>query len=179
MGQFSWLLCDKGNDEHYAMLDNVTRDSYLLVPPPFQSKYGKYIKETCYDGYGDMGGYDVYDLVAEWNKAYIPEIIKQRNGKMASGQNMNVHNLMAFYNDEPYDCPLRYLGIELACYDKDNANLPFPIKIASVPLPYNSVPASESDPNQGWGCDDEEDEYDEYDEDEEDEDDPDDDGDED
>ena len=43
MGNFSWLYADKENNVHYAMLDDVEMDSYLLVPPPFQSKYGKYI----------------------------------------------------------------------------------------------------------------------------------------
>jgi len=64
MGQFSWIYADNGKQ----MIDNRKADSYLLVPPPFQKRYGKYIHETCYDGYGHMGKYDVYDLVAEWNR---------------------------------------------------------------------------------------------------------------
>ena len=56
MGQWSYLYANTDNKK--AMLDNVKADSYLLVPPPFQAKYGKYILETEYDGYGHMGGYD-------------------------------------------------------------------------------------------------------------------------
>ena len=149
MGQFSFLYADTDNKK--AMLDDVEMDSYLLVPPPFQSKYGKYIKETCYDGYGNMGGYDVYDLIIEWNKDFIPTIIKQRNGKNITGREMDIANLMAYYEGREISCPLRYLGIDIACYDEDNASLPFPIKIASRPFEYNSMPCSESDPNQGWG----------------------------
>ena len=39
-----------------------------MVPPPFQEIYGKYITERSYDCYGMFGGYDVYDLVALWNR---------------------------------------------------------------------------------------------------------------
>ena len=161
MGNFSWLYCDKGNDTHYAMLDDVVADSYLLVPPPFQAKYGKYILEKEYDGYGNMGGYDVYDLIIEWNKDFIPSIIKQRNGKLADGKDMYVADLMNYYEGKEISVPLRYLGIDIACYDEDNASLPFPIKIATRPFEYNSMPCSDSDPNQGWGCYDEDEDDDE------------------
>lgn len=68
MGNFSWIY----SDTNKAMKDNKVADSYLLVPPEFQSEYGPYIKETCYDGYGHMNGYDVYALVALWNRKYLP-----------------------------------------------------------------------------------------------------------
>lgn len=166
MGQFSFLYANTDNKK--AMLDDVVADSYLLVPPPFQSKYGKAIKETCYDGYGNFGKYDVYDLIIEWNKDFIPMIIKQRNGKVADGKDMYINDLMNYYEGKEISVPLRYLGIDIACYDEDNESLPFPIKITSVPCEYDSVGASEGDPNQGWGSPDYDD-YDEYD-DEEDED---------
>lgn len=69
MGQFSWLYSDTGKQ----MVDNKYADSYLLVPPPFQSIYGKAIHTPCYDGYGNFGPYDVYDMVAEWNRDYLSE----------------------------------------------------------------------------------------------------------
>lgn len=68
MGQFSWIY----SDTNKAMKDNKVADSYLLVPPEFQNEYGTYIKETCYDGYGHMGGYDIYALVALWNRKHLP-----------------------------------------------------------------------------------------------------------
>ena len=160
MGQFSWLYANNGNDVHYAMLDNVRADSYLLVPPPFQAKYGKYILEKEYDGYGNMGGYDIYDLIVEWNKDFIPMIIKQRNGKLADGKEMYINDLMNYYEGKEISVPLRYLGIDIACYDEDNESLPFPIKITDAPYEYDSVGASKGDPNQGWGCDDDEDDDD-------------------
>lgn len=51
------------------------------MPKPFQEKYGKAIYEYCYDGYGNFDIYDVYELIAEWNKEMIPEIINRaKNG---------------------------------------------------------------------------------------------------
>ena len=66
MGQFSWLDCVTGEQ----IVDNKRRDVYLLVPKEFG---GGHIKETCYDGYGHFGGYDVYDLVARWNRGCLSE----------------------------------------------------------------------------------------------------------
>lgn len=67
MGQFSWIY----SDTNRQVVDNKIADTYLLVPRPFQNKYGKAIYEYCYDGYGNFGGYDVYDLIAEWNREFL------------------------------------------------------------------------------------------------------------
>lgn len=69
MGQFSWIY----SDTNKPVINHKTTDTYLLVPPPFQKEYGKSICESCYDGYGDFGKYDVYDLIAEWNREYLSE----------------------------------------------------------------------------------------------------------
>lgn len=73
MGQFSWIY----SDTNKQLVDNKIADTYLLVPKPFQEKYGKAIYEGCYGGYGNFGRYDVYDLIPEWNKEMIPEIIRR------------------------------------------------------------------------------------------------------
>lgn len=68
MGKFSWIY----SDTHKQLLDDIYADTYLLVPKPFQEKYGKAIYESCYDGYGNFGRYDVYELVALWNRENLP-----------------------------------------------------------------------------------------------------------
>lgn len=67
MGMFSWLYSNTGKQ----MLAGVNHTSYLLVPNEFKSKHGEYLEEDFYNGYGQFGIYDVYELVADWNKAYI------------------------------------------------------------------------------------------------------------
>jgi len=125
MGQFSWLDCETGEQ----VLDDVSRDVYVLVPKEFG---GGHIKEECYDGYGRFGGRDVYALVAQWNK---PE---------------------ECIGDDEAD---RYVGIDIACYDEQNARLRYPIKITHDPdAVYENCNPSKSDPNQGWLIGDDDDE---------------------
>lgn len=148
MGQFSWIY----SDTNKQVVDDKEADTYLLVPKAFQHKYGKAIHEGCYDGYGNFGGYDVYDLIAEWNKDCIPEIIRRiGKGTWRCGvSGKDVCNLEAYYHGDEIDCELRWLGIIMACYDEDNFALEYPIKITSKPMEYEQADASRSDPNQGW-----------------------------
>lgn len=196
MGQFSWIYSNTGK----AMKDNKVKNSYLLVPPEFQDEYGTYIKEECYDGYGHMGEYDVYALVALWNRKYIPKDYQTFYGDLKepkledygglyefekaklrkeglSEEEINMaeekqrreyyERGMATYkeriavlnefisSDKEYDAKkdvsfLREIGIDIACYDKDNAKLKYPIKITSKKMAYDEADASKSDPNQGW-----------------------------
>lgn len=78
MGQFSWIYSDTDRQ----LKDDVYKDTYLLVPEKFQKEYGKAIYEECYDGFGHFGNYDVYELIPEWNKEMIPNIIERiKSGK--------------------------------------------------------------------------------------------------
>ena len=70
MGQFSWLYA---NHKRKAMKDNKVANSYLLVPKEFSEIYGDVIYEGCYDGYGHMDKYDIYALVALWNRKYLSD----------------------------------------------------------------------------------------------------------
>ena len=156
MGQFSWIY----SDTNKQLIDSRRADTYLLVPPPFQAKYGKAIYESCYDGYGRFGRYDVYDLIPEWNKEMIPEIIRRRkNGTWVCNSDINDTdvNLQNYYEGKPITCELRWLGIVMACYDEDNFALEYPIKITTREMEYENVKPSESDPNQGWECSDDDD----------------------
>lgn len=137
MGQFSWIY----SDTNKQLIDNKIADTYLLVPEPFQDKYGKAIYESCYDGYGNFGKYDVYDLIPEWNKEMIPEIIKEiKNGKwVCSTDDQDVADLKKYYEGKETDCELRWIGIVMACYDEDNERLKYPIKITTKEMDYNDV----------------------------------------
>ena len=148
MGQFSWIY----SDTNKQLIDNRKADTYLLVPKPFQEKYGKAIYESCYDGYGRFGRYDVYDLIPAWNKEMIPEIIrriKSGSWKCSTSEN-DIKNLQNYYEGKPITCELRWLGIVMACYDEDNFALEYPIKITTKEMEYENARPSESDPNQGW-----------------------------
>lgn len=148
MGQFSWLDCRTEEQ----IVDNKERDVYVLIPKEFG---GGHIKETCYDGYGDFGGYDIYDLVVDWNREYLEEYRKDDSFKCDWLQKFESVE-KAFEK-----LPKRDIGISIACYDEDNERLHYPIKITHDPdAVYENCLASMSDPNQGW-------EYEEEEEDEE------------
>lgn len=180
MGQFSWMYANTNNEEQ--MLDNVRADSYLLVPPPFQDTYGKYIKEECYDGYGRFGRYDVYELIAEWNREHLSHhMLRDCKAKSWRKEDIEaylyglkrqihrVERLIDYENEELNDIEMtekygfdwkRLIGIDIACYNEQNESLPYPIKITNEPLEYDDVIPSKDDPNQGWLMEDfEEDEW--------------------
>lgn len=145
MGQFSWLDCVTGK----PILDGVAKTSYVLVPKEFG---GGHIAERCYNGYGNFGGYDIYELVLDWNKEYIPEYVKLMKAGKWEGSLSDVKDLMAYYKGRPVDSEIRDLGITLACYDEDNERLQYPIKITYDPdAVYEDCGPSDGDPNQGWG----------------------------
>lgn len=148
MGQFSWIY----SDTNRQLVNDKKADTYLLVPKPFQQKYGKAIYESCYDGYGHFGKYDVYDLIPEWNKDMIPEIIRRsKNGNWVCSISENdIANLQNYYEGKEINCELRWLGIMMACYDEDNFALEYPIKITTKEMEYEEVEASKNDSNQGW-----------------------------
>lgn len=148
MGQFSWIY----SDTNKQVVDDKIADTYLLVPPPFQNKYGKAIYESCYDGYGRFGGYDVLELILEWNKEMIPEIIRRikNDNWHCHTRESDITNLQNYYEGKDITCELRHLGIIMACYDEDNFALEYPIKITSAEMEYKYANPSKSDPNQGW-----------------------------
>ena len=170
MGMFSWIYSDTDT----AMIDGKRRDSYLLIPPAFQQKYGRFIVEPCYEGYGEFDGKDVYELVAEFNKDFIPrvlELAEKGDWYCFKGivedikENRDYQDLVKYYEngnitggEYEFNSLARLVGITLACYDDDNERLPCPIKITSEPYNYNAVGFSKTDPNQGW-YDEEEDEW--------------------
>lgn len=178
MGQFSWLDC-KTNKQ---IVDDKMKDVYLLIPKEFG---GGHIVEHRYDGYGNFGRCDVYDLVATWNREilskkpnyFFPAAIKRAqwisdmypwHSDYSEKIDIQIHNkpwYEAYANlelteeevAEQCGAEWRWIGIELACYDEDNFALPYPIKITyDEKAIYEHCPPSLSDPNQGWESEDEE-----------------------
>lgn len=177
MGFFSWLY----SDTQEPIRVGKSRSTYLLVPPPFQRKYGLYIYEGYYDGYGHIGPYDVYELLAIWNEKFLPQIKEvteypQRERYMdfcgVSGEEYYSRAVERFewsrrlledYRrgvEHPDMCQLygedylREVGILIGCGDERHFVLKYPLKFVSEFNPdmrWEDVLASGSDPNQG--CD--------------------------
>lgn len=163
MGCFSWMFCDadpsmRKNSRRLV----INHKGYLLIPKEFG---GGHIEEKYYDGYGRFGGKDVYDLAADWNREYIashPEFILPYSGiavgkkpwyklyaDMSLSQEDIEKQIKTAEGCSPY-MEYRWIGIELACYDEDNAALPFPIKIAKYKdSVYEACKPSKGDPDQG------------------------------
>lgn len=187
MGQFSWLDCVKGEQ----VIDNKIKDVYVLVPKEFRKEYGEKIREYRYDGYGEFGGYDIYELVADWNREYLskhpehefghakkraefvkkyqeknPEYKERIDFKVSDKEWYKAYADLSKSREEVAETTQwgewRSIGIDLACYDEDNARLKYPIKITyNDDAVYEDCEPSLSDPNQGWETD-EDDEDDEW-----------------
>ena len=171
MGCFSWLFADTDNTQNLR----IDRAGYIACPD------GTFIHEQCYEGYGEFNGQDVYELVVRWNRAFIaenpdfllPHIHRFYNGsvkqcrlkdfrwypviadlsipfeQLRDALDKHLRETVSLYR--PYSAELRGVGIDIACYNEDNAVLPYPIKITRKMrgVHYKDLPASKRDPEQG------------------------------
>lgn len=174
MGCFSWMYAD---NPHKNLV--IGRRGYVVFPsdqgacglPP-----GTILKESDYEGYGCFSGYDVYDLVAEWNKDFVSEKnirVPERSfwgdtekddkyyEAAVKRYHYSINRLKDFQAGKPDDYMKdtygsdwkREIGIDIACYDHENAALKYPIKIVQFKRnvkSYDALPPSNSDPNQGF-----------------------------
>lgn len=150
---FSWYASDTGNP--------ITTTAYVPIPQEFG---GGCIEEHDYKGDGVFGGQNIYELIVDWNKnaltnnndkvwlkpkeddydcteagrqsfsnawkAYRHKIKAWKSFKTQSEKQMkNIFGINYKLN----------LGIDIACYDDQNENLPFPIKITETPSVYEEV----------------------------------------
>lgn len=112
-GTVSFLDCKDGSQ----ILNNTMADVYVLIPAAFG---GGHIHESFYDGYGNFGGFDIYDLLVDWND---PE-------SDLDGDEKRNHGIDLFFGDTALEYPVKITHDANAVYE-------------------NCEP-SPDDPNQGW-----------------------------
>lgn len=176
MGVFSWLYCDsihKGKNRALRMGGKA----YVPFPADRGANgipAGSILTETSYDCYGNFAGQDIYELVAEWNKEFLTEdnLRKPERSQWDPGEEgetwyqaavkryeEKVNRLKDYQNNTDEKTMVekygkwwkREIGIDVACYNEQNAALRYPIKIcAKRTSVYEEMPASKNDPNQGY-----------------------------
>lgn len=199
MGSFSWCYCDKDirrDSAGYLDPTNTQRMRYgkpghVLFPKEFGGKAAQ-IDVDAYEDYGrfynekDGKTYDVYSLVADWNREWVskhPEWIKPSEmnhididvDPNAPVRPIGEKSWYEFYSDLSLSqeevckrwrekkekefgrelpatfCSWRSIGIDIACYDEDAAEIPYPIKISrSKNAVYEKCGISYGDPYQGF-----------------------------
>lgn len=174
MGYFSWMFANGHNKRNLCL----GKPAFLCCPD------GTILFEPAYEGYGFFGGKDVYELVADWNRPFLskhPELLipqhssvfNQETGKFEKATPVRVDSFywypayadlsksmeeveaaMRACRNDPAEV-YRWIGIAIACYDDQNAALPFPIKVCSHGYDNNyfKLPPSKNDPNQGEPAD--------------------------
>lgn len=154
MGIFTWYYADK--PEQKLPYGGI---GYIACPD------GTFEGGNIYDGYGVIGGHDPYELVVDWNKDHLPEIVEKLEGgtkhhfgvpcesnialAYAEGDMDKVNQMVQAVAERCGSWYLkdwkRSIGIMIACEDEDNDALPYPIKITSKPEgDYKTLPVSHS-----------------------------------
>lgn len=126
-GQFSWMTQDTGQQ--------IGSQDENKIPVYMFDDKGKYYYENDYDGYGEFGGKDYYDLVAEMN-GYTADDAEKFGGTFGE---------------------LRGVGIKLAFGElepKNGGPVLFPA-LVTKPDKFNYkthdfTQEAETDPNQSW-----------------------------
>ena len=147
MGCFTFTLANKKPEKILGGVDyksscKLGYSCYAVVVCPDDT----HIVEHYYNGYGDFGGHDIYDLVVDWNKNYLTAIIKDLKEKnvikvLLTPEMEEIAKAFQEDNDEELRdilerCPeyerkewKRTLGIIISC--RNNENIPYPIKIVN------------------------------------------------
>jgi hypothetical protein len=126
-GQFSWMTQDTGQQ--------IGSQDENKIPVYMFDDKGKYYYENDYDGYGEFGGKDYYDLVAEMN-GYTADDAEKFGGTFGE---------------------LRGIGIKLAFGElepKNGGPVLFPALVTKPDKfnykQHNFAVEAETDPNQSW-----------------------------
>lgn len=118
--------------------------------------YGGYAKLICPDNteletehhssYGMIGMYDIYELVAEWNRKDLVKLFSKKDPKnyfyklkdvaTLYGNGKSEEEVEGFMLENGYDMTLtifeewkRHIGIAISCDPKDMRRLKFPVKL--------------------------------------------------
>lgn len=170
MGLHSFLYADAPGDR---MICGKCKDSYLLIPKEFG---GGSIKEHCYQGYFRMGGVDVFEELAKWNKLALGKEISldvtlvkmplredytegkegdedYRNACMRFREDFSL--LFQFFSNKSDAYMVKHYGkdylrnIGILLFER-NSNLKYPLKITLKDAVYEEVSGcSDADPLQG------------------------------
>ena len=126
-GQFSWMTQDTGQQ--------IGSQDENMIPVYMFDDKGKYYYENNYDGYGEFGGKDYYDLVAEMNGYTVDD----------------AEELGGMFNN------LRGIGVKLAFGElepKNGGPVLFPALVTKPDKfnyqSHNFAVEAETDPNQSW-----------------------------
>lgn len=121
MGFFSWKTSDTDRSISNLYSSRGTFPVYVLIPKEFG---GGHLVEKRYEGYGEFGGKDIFNLVAEWN---APEECKWKTDEW-----------------------IRLKGIELYHGNDKKNDLKYPIKITEYKMNYEDALPSERCEYQGY-----------------------------
>ena len=77
MGVFTWTDASVSGPKknaygEYRKRDKIDYGGYARIVCPDNSV----IEESCYGGYGMFGGRDAYDLVADWNREAVKDMLE-------------------------------------------------------------------------------------------------------
>ena len=154
---FSFMYADSNN----ARSLKVGGSAFVICPD------GKSIYESDYEGNGIFCGKDIYELVVDWNEEFLKcslltypsasDYVSLRDFADAKREYDKLCELLddllskpVTYMNAKYGREYKHkLGIAIAGNDTQNMKLPFPIKISESVMPYDVLPASLYDPNQG------------------------------
>lgn len=163
MGFFTWTLANRKpvllKNGDYAARCKLRYGGYGAVVCPD----GTLIQEPTYEGYGVFDGKDVYELVLDWNRDYLKDILRRPEFTRPDADDTVIKTIIGAYaSDDPVALrdavdtatkTAKYLatdwkrcaGIHIAC-GRQNAMLPYPIKIVDRPVrtPYEKLRPSES-----------------------------------
>lgn len=104
MGVFSWCTSDTRKSIPCCMpFGGLPGTVYLLNP------FGEPYKESHYEGYGEFGGRDVYDLVVEWNREYLTpdQIAAPKRSDYEAGAEGDTYYARAVQKHDMYCCAIR------------------------------------------------------------------------